>query len=227
MEGMITLVKLQGGIARMNTNRHIGRIIAWADVLHATAHNSLPQLGFTQSITHHEMTRLMNIVKQHNQSPRLAQENVVPTPFQKAFHALQALATAKSLLAYEAVPNLHEVRQTFSNLLFAAEHQMLELGQAGFPFNATVWSVKIVATIAAAALTFTFHGLRDIVISAPVFESLIERMHEGLCQVFDHLLDVPDPIRISDEIPSTPFLLHEQMVSQCAQDSRGRPWLFC
>ena len=104
-DGMITLVGLRGGIHWMNAYRHIRRIVAWGDVLDATAHNSLPQLGIAQYPARYEMQRLKDVVQQHRYS-RMAGPDVVPAYFRQVLEDLQALAMAKSLLMKEAVSNL-------------------------------------------------------------------------------------------------------------------------
>ena len=127
IEGMITLVGLRGGIHGMDANRHIQRVVVRADVLHATAHNSLPQLGVAQHTARCEMQRLKDVVQQHRQS-KMARPDGVPAYFRPVFEDVQALATAKSLLMKEAVSNLQELRPMFSSLLLMTEHSILELG---------------------------------------------------------------------------------------------------
>lgn len=104
-DGMNTLVGLRGGIHGMNANRHIQRVVAWADVLQAMAHKSLPQLGIAQYPACYEMQRLKDVVQQHRYS-RMAGPDVVPTYFRQVLEDLQTLAMAKSLLMQEAVSNL-------------------------------------------------------------------------------------------------------------------------
>ena len=199
--GMLTLVRLRGGLHGMNMDRHIQRVVAWADTLHATTHNSLPQLEIAQCATHDEMQRLKNVMGQH-QYFRVLRQDGVPKYFQKMFENLQALAIAKSLLRRKAVSNLQELRLIFSSLLFATEHRILELGHtAASKDGAHVEVVK------AAALIFALHGLRDIAITAAFFDILIQRLRNGLDDVIDHVLKFPDQAYISNELAAAPFLL--------------------
>lgn len=203
---MITLVELRGGIHEMNTNRHIQRVVAWADILHASAHNSRPHLGITQYTAHCEMKRLKDVVQQHKHS-RMARQDVVPAYFRQVLEDLQALAMAYSLIAKNAVSNLQELRPLFSSALFMTEHSILELGTtAAFP-DSVEGNVNYVDAAKAAALIFSFENLRDIAITAAFFDSLIGRLRDGLCGVFDLFFDFQNPAYIPDEILSVPFLL--------------------
>lgn len=203
---MITLVGLRGGIHEMNTNRHIQRVVAWADVLHASAHNARPQLAITQYTAHCEMQRLKEAVQQHKYS-RMAGQDVIPAYFRQVLEDLQALAAAKLLLTKKAVSNLQELRPVFSSALFMTEHSILELGHTADSSDSVVRNVIYVEAAKAAALIFTFDGLRDIAITAAYFESLIRRLRDGLCEVFDFIFHFQNPAYIPEEIVLVPFLL--------------------
>ena len=68
-------------------------------------------------------------------------------------------------------------------------------------------NVACVEAIKAAALIFTFHGLRDIAIIAVFFDSLVRRLRDGLCGVFDYLCQNTNPAYIPDKFVAAPFLL--------------------
>ena len=204
IEGMITLVRLRGGMHRINMNRHIQRVVAWADILHATAHNSLPQLGIAQYTAHCETHCLKSVVKQHRYSG-VAGQDVVPAQFQKLLEDLRALAIAKSLLKKEAVSNLQELRLSFSSLLFVTERNILELRHTAASLDSVMGKVNGVEAVKAAALIFTFHGLRDITITAAFFDSLVRRLRDGLCGVFGSKHQ--SPAFIQDDDVAAPFLL--------------------
>lgn len=207
IEGMFTLVGLRGGIHGMDTNRHIQRVVAWADVLHATAHNSLPQLGLAQHTAHCETQRLKDAAKQHMHSI-VAGQDVVPAYFQEVLEDLQALAMAKPLLMKEAVSSLQELRPIFSSHLFVTEHSILELEHAEASPDSIWGNAAGVEAVKAAALIFTFHGLRDIAITASFFDSLVGRLRDGLCGVFDRVSNYRNPAYTPDEaLASAPFLL--------------------
>ena len=208
MEGMITLLGFRGGIHGMNSNRHIQRVVAWADILHATAHSSLPRLGITQYTAHYEKQRLKDVVQKHSYSySRMAGQNAVPTYFREVLEDLQTLAMAKSLLMKKEISNRWELRSIFSNLLFMTEHSILKLGHTVAFSDSVMGNFTYVEAVKAAALIFTFYGLRDIAITAAFFDSLIRRLREGLCDVFNEYLQHQNPAYISDEVVATPFLL--------------------
>ena len=206
IEGMFTLVRLRGGIHGLNTNRHIQRVIAYADVLHAAAHNSLPQLGLAQYTAHSEMQRLKDFAKQHGYS-RVVGQDAVPAYFQKVLEDLRILAMTKPPLMKEAGPNLQELRPIFSSLLFATEHSILELGHTAASSDPVMGNVAGVEAVKAAALIFTFHGLRDIAITAAFFDSFVRRLREGIRGVFDDVFQNPNPACIRDKAVAAPFLL--------------------
>lgn len=203
---MITLVGLRGGIHEMNTNRHIQRAVAWADVLHASAHNSRPQLGIAQYPAHTEMQRLKDVVQQHKHS-RMAGQDVVPAYFRQVLENLQALAVAKSLLTKKAVPNLQMLRPVFSNALFMTEHSILELGHTAASSDSAVGNATYVEAAKAGALIFSFQDLRDIAITAAFFDSLIRRLRDGLCGIFDLFFHIENLAYNPDEIVAVPFLM--------------------
>ena len=203
---MITLVRLRGGIHGIDTNRHIQRVVAWADILHATAHDSLPQLEIAQYTAHGEDQRLKDVEKQDRYSI-VARQDVVPAYFQKVLEDLRALAMAKSPLIKEAVSNRQELRPIFSSLLFVTEHRILELGDTAASSDSVIENVTGVEAVKAAALIFTFHGLRDIAITAAFFDSLVWRLRDGLCGILDYVSKKQNLAYIPDEAVAAPFLL--------------------
>ena len=206
MEGMITLVGLRGGIYGTNMNRHIERVVVWADVLHATAHNSLPQLEISQYIAQCDTQRLKDAVNQHRYS-RVARQDYVPPFFQKVLGDLQTLAMAKLLLKEKVVSSLEDLRPIFSNMLFVTEHSILELGHTAASSDVVIGDATGVEAFKAAALIFTFHGLRDIAITAAFFDILIQRLREGLCDVFGIFFQSQNLAYIPHTAVAAPFLL--------------------
>lgn len=207
IEGMIRLLELRGGIHGMNTNRHIRRVVAHADILHATAHSSLPRLGITHDTAHSERQRLKDVVQQHRYSS-MAGQDTVPTCFREVLEDLQVLAMAKSLHIKKEASNQWELRSVFSDFLFMTEHSILKLGHtAAFSSDSVTKNVPFVEAVKAAALIFTFQSLRDICITAAFYDSLIRRLRDGLCGVFDDFLQHQNPAYISDKVLAAPFLL--------------------
>ena len=206
IEGMFTLVGLRGGIQGMETNRHIQRVVVWADVLHATAHNSRPQLGLAQHTAHGERQRLKDVAKQPRDSV-VAGQDAVPAYFQQVSEDLQTLAMAKSLLMQEAVDNLQELRRIFSSLLFATEHRILELGHADASLDSIMGNIAGVEAVKAAALIFTFNALRDIAITASFFDGLVRRLRDGLCGIVDHVFTNRNAASMPDGAAAAPLLL--------------------
>ena len=197
LEGMITLVGLRGGLHGMNTNRHIQRVVAWADVLHAAAHNSLPQLGIAQYTAGCEMQCLKDVVKQHHDTRvAAAPDVVVPAFFQQVLEDLQTLATARSLLVEESLSNRQEMRPIFSSLLFIAEHRILHLSHpAATSTNPAVAETlpNSIEAIKAASLIFTSHFLRDIALTASFFDPLVQRLRDGISGIYPEEKNSPNP----------------------------------
>ncbi|KAL8790887.1 MAG: hypothetical protein Q9195_006159 [Heterodermia aff. obscurata] len=205
IQGLIKLVKLRGGIDGMTINRHIQRVVAWADILHAIAHNCPPQLEMVRYIADHDTKTLMDVVKGYGHV-KVAWQSLVPICVQKVWADLQALAVAKSLLSKNAVSNLQELRPIFSNFLFVTEYRILELGHRVAPSNSGLESVTLEA-MQAAAFIFTFHGLRDIAITAAFFDSLIQRLRDGLCGVSGYGSTAQNSECISAGTVAAPFVL--------------------
>ena len=192
IEGMITLVRLRGGIDGMRENRHIQRVVAWADILHAATHNSLPQLGISQFPGHGEMERLMEAVRQPRRS-RASGPNIVPAYFLKISEDLQTLAVTRALLAKKALSSPQVMRPIFSDLLFVTEYRILRLGHTIASPRFVMGDATGVEAVKAAALIFCFHGLRDLALTAAFFDGLIQRLYDALLGVVheDEALAVP------------------------------------
>ena len=217
----MTLVKLRGGLDGINTNRHIKRVVAWADILHATAHDEKPQFGIAQYGAHREMERLLELVRKHTHS-MVFEDNCVPIYFQDVLSDLQALAMAKSLLSKKTFGSLQELRSVFSNLLFVAEHRILELGDTASSSKSMIVTSSAIETVKAAALIFTIHGLRDLAITAAFYDSLVRRLRNGLYDIVHngghHLV----PTSISDRPISATFLLWLCLIGWKASATKSR-----
>ena len=206
IEGLMTLVRLRDSVDRIKPNRHIQRVVAWADILHAIATNLPPQLGATQYTTNQELKRLMDVVKRHGHS-RVLSKISAPAYFQEVLGNLQALVVAKSLLEKKVISNSQGLRPIFSNLLVTTEYLILELGHKRISSDFGLESVNGVEAVKAAALIFTCHGLRDMAITAAFFEILIEQLRDGIGHVFGHFSRCIPPMFISNGAPAAPFLL--------------------
>ena len=208
IEGIITLLGLRGGINGMNTNKHVKRVVAWADILHAAAHDSLPRLGITQYTAHCERQGLKEALQQHRYSySSTAGQNAMPTYFREVMDDLQTLIMAKSLFMKKAVSNQWELRAMFSNLLFMTEHSILKLGHTAAFSQSVTGDVSYVEAVKAAALIFSFHSLRDITPTAAFFDRLIRRLRDGLSVIFNDYLQHQNPACISDKASAVPFPL--------------------
>ena len=206
IEGMIKLIGLRGGLQEMKMDRHIQRVVAWADILHAITQNSLPHLEITQDTTYREMERMKNVLGKYHCSKMAAQE-FLPKTFQKLLENLEALATAKSLLGKKAVSSLPELRLVFSDLLFATEHRVLELGHTTASSPSVIGDVVGVQAIKAATLIFTLHGLRDMAITAAFFDILVWRLRDGLQVIFENDLEDQSSAHLANVRVAAPFLL--------------------
>lgn len=209
VQGLITLVRLRGGLDAKTISRHVKRVVAWADILHATAHDSLPQMKISQCAANNEMGRLMEVVDQHRSSygagPNAA---VVPTYYREVLEDLRALAIAKTLLAETTASDLHRLRPVFSSLLFVTDHRILEmkstLAASSDSENRRATGVE---AFQAAALIFSFHGLRDLAITAAFFETLVRRLRNGLGTIIHRKSQGQDPDLMPDEPLPAPFVL--------------------
>lgn len=202
MSGLLTLVNLRGGIDGMSSNKHIKRVVAWADVLHATTHNTMPQLGIAKCTTDRDTKPLLNLVKRHGFSVlnlNAASDDIVPKSMQEIFQDLRLLAKAKSLLLHaKSGDSAADLRPMFSSLLFKTERRILGLGQGVLLADAYIYeghedgleTLFCAEAIKAACLIFTYHGLRDLDITAAFFEKLVYRLRDALENVLDHYRQV-------------------------------------
>ena len=87
------------------------------------------------------------------------------------------------------------------------EHSILEPGHTATFSGPIMGNVACVEAVKAAALIFTFHGLRDIAIIAVFFDSLGRRLRDGLCGIFDYPCQNTNPACIPDEFIAAPSLL--------------------
>ena len=209
VQGLITLVRLRGGLDAKTISRHVKRVVGWADILHATAHNSPPQMKDSKCAPMYEVGRLMEVVDQHRHSHGAgADAVVVPTYLQQVLEDLRALAIAKSLLAKATASDLQSLRPVFSCLLFVTDHRILALkstpAASRDPGNDRATGVEAVK---AAALIFSFHGLRDLATAAAFFDTLVKRLRDGLCSIPDQSSQGQDPDHMSDELLPAPFVL--------------------
>ena len=208
-QGLVTLVKLRGGLDAKNINRHVKRVVAWADILHATAHDTSPQMKISQCAANNEMERLMEVVDQHRHTYGAeADAVVVPAYFREVLEDLRALAKAKSLLAKATAPDLDKLRLLFSSLLFVTDHRILALKSTPSAFSDPAnESATGLEAIKAAALIFSFHGLRDMAITSAFFDTLVQRLRDGLCNVLEQRSQNPNLDLIRDEILSVFMIL--------------------
>lgn len=192
----------------MNTNRHIQRVVAWADIHHATAHGSLPRLGVSQYTTDCERQRLKDIVQQHRYSYlNMVGRHPVPAYFREILEDLQTLAMAKSLLMKNAASNGSELRPMFGSLLIMTEHKILELEPTTASSDSVMGEMTYIEAFKVAALIFAFHDLRDIAITAASIDKLVRRLREGLCSIFNKVFQRQSPSYIPDKVVAAPFLL--------------------
>ena len=198
MSGLLTLVNLRGGINGMSSNRHIKRVVAWADLLHATTHNTMPQLGTAKCTTDRDTKPLLNLVKRHGFSVlnlNAASDEIIPKSLQDIFQNLRLLAKAKSLLLHvKSGDAAAELKPIFSSVLFKTERRILELGQGVLLSDVYIQeghedgleTLFCAEAVKAACLIFTYHGLRDLNITAVFFEKLVSRLRDALENVLDH-----------------------------------------
>lgn len=198
MSGLLTLVSLRGGIDGLSSNKHIKRVVAWADVLHATTHNTMPQLGTAKCTTDRDTKPLLNLVKRHGFSVlnlNAASDEVIPKSIQGVFQDLRLLAKAKALLLHTKSDDpAAKLRPIFSSVLFRTERRLLELGQGALLTDEYLHEAHedgletlfCAEAIKSACLIFTYHGLRDLGFTAAFFEKLVSRLRDALEDVLDH-----------------------------------------
>ena len=145
-------------------------------------------------------------MQQHGDSS-MAGQDTVPTYFRAILEDLQTLAMAKSLLMKKEVPNRWELRSLFSSVLFMTEHSILKLGHTVAFSDSIMKNITYVEAVKAAALIFSFHAFRDTTITAAFFDSLVQRLRDGLCGFFTDFLQHQNPALISDKAVAEPLLL--------------------
>jgi hypothetical protein len=221
MSGLLTLVNLRGGIDGMSSNKHIKRVVAWADVLHATTHNTLPQLRTARCTTDRDTKPLLNLVKRHGFSVlslNAASDDIIPKSMRVIFQNLRLLAKAKSLLLHaKSDDSAAELRPIFSSVLFKTERRLLELGKDALLTSAYVHEAHedgletlfCAEAIKSACLIFTYHGLRDLGVTAAFFEKLVSRLKDALENVLDHYRQVGARSEAVEDESSEDRLLRE------------------
>lgn len=158
-------------------------------------------MKISQCAANNEMGRLMEVVDQHRHSYGAgADAVVVPAYFREVLEDLRALAIAKSLLAKATASDLHRLRPVFSSLLFVTDHRILTLKPTPAasldPGNERATGLE---AIKAATLIFSFHGLRDVAVTAAFFDALVQRLRDGLRGILEQRSQKPNPDLIPDE----------------------------
>ena len=157
----------------MITNRHIQRVVAWADILHASVRSLLPTLGTAQYDG--KKPSAQRILASRRSSPL-----IVPTYFQSILGDLQDLADMRSFLINQPSSRHQNLRVIFSDLLFLTEYSILEMGRSVTTPKPPIKISEGEEAIKAAALMFTFQNFRDMAITATFFDPLLQRLREGL-----------------------------------------------
>jgi len=180
INGLAKLVAFRGGIDSLSTNRHIKRVVGWADLLHAATHDTLPRLGKSKCAVEPPASTLRQAMGEDNveaaTSGMLLQD--LPPDVRDVFRQLRLLSKAKSLLLSHRTEGLCEM---FSNMLWKLEHQIVALearsdgdGKVS-RFAPRFWHDSMLKAIRTAALIFTYSALRDL--KAPIlFQKLTQKL---------------------------------------------------
>lgn len=182
------LIAMRGGIKSLRTNRHIQRVVGWADLLHSAMHNTKPRLNlpFSSALNMQHVDEPMKITDQGT-SLRFGYSNVVqlqytPFPVAKIIQGLRDLMEAKNSL----LKNRNEaVCRSFSDLLWRLEYSILapeDVSKSGAKTAQVAdlfSSASIIHSIGTAALILSYSSLRELV--APVlFDKLGNRLRAQL-----------------------------------------------
>ena len=190
----------------MATNRHIQRVVVFADILHAIAHNSLPQFRIARYHVNQDTKRLTDVVSHHRYA-RMPEEAAIPVYMEQVWDDLQALTVARALVKRESVSDLQGLRPIFSSLLYVTEQRILDLEYTAASSKADMWQAIGFKAVQAGAFIFILHCLRDIAITAAFFDLLIRRLRDGLCNIPDDNSTDQGAVNLPGGATAAPFLL--------------------
>lgn len=201
------LIAMRGGIKSLSTNRHIQRVVGWADLLHSALHSTKPRLDlpFSRALNLQHVDEPMKVTDQGT-AIRFRYSNVVQLqhlPFSVAniIQGLRDLMEAKISL----LQNRNEgVCRSFSDLLWRLEYSILAPEHVSRSGAKTVQvadlfsSASITDSIGTATLILSYSTLRELV--APVlFDKLGSRLRDQL----SHNSLLEDFERVEQEVSST------------------------
>lgn len=190
MNGLMKMVRMRGGLDGLSTNRHVKRVVSWADLLYAIVNGQLPALDMAKCTAYRNLTPIRDLAANQGFSDidkRTADR--LPEELIPIFHDLQLLGFVKPYILKDIFPNMDVVRPCFSALLYKTERRILETahsshlnsGIAGIESDASAWiKLLLVEASKEALLIYSFRELRAMTFAAAFFNKLVGRLRNAL-----------------------------------------------
>lgn len=208
MNGLEHMVNMRGGITALRDNEPVERVVTWADLSNAAMHDTRPRFPLGLCRIGHDLHQRFSPPFPNSAGPAMMpnyQRPPVPEDMVEIFHDLRLLCLALESPRLIDMNNMTN-RRTHSNKLYHIEWVLLSAapsspthtpfgpslkvgpGASGYVNPPTAEScARSPASNACrhAALTFTYLALRNLPVSAAVFENLIYRLRNALIPLLE------------------------------------------
>jgi hypothetical protein len=235
MNGLEQMVNIRGGISAFENNEPVKRVVTWADLSNAAMHDTRPRFPLASCTVGDDLAGRFSPSIQGPTGPLLFPEYQpppVPDDMVEIFHDIRLLCVALEN------PNLINMRnslnrRTHSNKLYHIEWCLLSAaptspthtpttsrpsrpgtlefdGYTNPPTAESCASSPVSNACRHAALIFTYLALRNLPVSAAVFDNLILRLRTALLPLLDYEPSTFGPRSYSASQTETPTGLTPQ-----------------
>lgn len=188
------MVSLRGGVRALGVNETLKRVVTWADLVHATSHDTIPRLGKTSCNVGYDLAGLFNLPEGVTSLLELVNEDVAPVPetLQGVFSDIRTLCVALESTHLINMRTKSINRRVFSNLLYHVEYSLLDPNLSPTPTTDTDVAIFRQAQAAMgpveracryAGLIFTYLALRQFPTSFAFFDGLVQRLRVHIQQL--------------------------------------------
>ncbi len=211
MNGLEQMVNMRGGVAALGNNEPVKRVVTWADLSNAAMHDTRPRFPLAFCPIGEDIAQRFVPPLPGPASPPLYpdfQPAPVPDDMAEVFHDIRLLCIA---LENPNLINMRNIinRRTHSNKLYHIEWCLLSAapsspartptsiipqrpgtddyeGYANPPTAANCAGSPVSNACRHAALMFTYLALRNLPVSAAVFDNLVLRLRNALLPLLDY-----------------------------------------
>ncbi|KIW95674.1 uncharacterized protein Z519_04259 [Cladophialophora bantiana CBS 173.52] len=126
-QGLGHLIAMRGGMETLNSNRHIQRVVGWADLLQSAMHGTRLRVQMPTAVEEASTKDLIPNIdsEEQNLSPGIVLQDLT----QSVGDLLRQLRTLSSLKTVLLQDRQQHLCRTFSNLLWKLEYSILDLRQ--------------------------------------------------------------------------------------------------